>query len=302
LGAVIPRVRKRDWIWRGWQVRYALHPAARTTDLQAPMLFIHGFGASIDHWRHNQGYFATDRVTYALDLIGFGGSEKIEQNFQIDFWVDQVFDFWQALMGQPVILVGNSIGSLVCMACAAKYPQMSQALVLINLPDTTLREDMIPQAIRPWVTKIEQTFTSSVLLKPIFFLLRTPKVIRSWAGIAYQNREAVSNELVEILCAPARDRGAANTFVALFQSMPKSSFGPSAKALLPALEIPILLLWGECDRMISPSLASQFVTYNPRIQLKMLQNTGHCPHDESPELVNKMILNWMIDHGLSSIQ
>jgi len=34
----------------------------------------------------------------------------------------------------------------------------------------------------------------------------------------------------------------------------------------------------------------------------MLPKTGHCPHDESPTLVNKVIQDWMIDHGLSSIQ
>lgn len=279
-----------------------MHPSVSRYPSQAPMLFIHGFGASIDHWRHNLNFFALERFTYALDLVGFGGSEKIELEFQIDFWVEQVFNFWATLIGEPVILVGNSIGSLVCMACAAKYPEMSQALVLINLPDTTLREQMIPQKIRPFVTKIEQTFTAPILLKPLFLLLRTPKVIRSWVGIAYHNRDAVSDELVEMLCEPARDRGAADTFVALFRSMPKSTFGPSAKATLPMLKTPILLLWGECDRMISPKLAQQFVPYNSRIQLELLSNTGHCPHDESPEKVNQVIQDWMIEHGLSSIQ
>lgn len=294
-------VRQRDWIWRGWQVRYAVYPAVNHIDRQAPLLFIHGFGASIGHWRQNLEAFG-DRHAYALDLIGFGSSEKIEQDFNIDFWVEQVFCFWKTFIGQPVILVGNSIGSLVCMACAAKYPETSQALVLINLPDTTLREEMIPQRLRPIVTNIEQVFTTPILLKPLFYLLRTPKIIRAWAGIAYHDRTAVSDELVEILSHPAQDRGAANTFIALFKSMPKASFGPSAKKTLPRLTTPILLLWGECDRMVMPSLAPQFMAYNSQIQLKMLPKLGHCPHDENPTLVNQVIQDWMIDQGLSSIQ
>ena len=295
------QLRQRDWIWRGWQVQYAFCPAQQSAKTTAPLLFIHGFGASIGHWRKNIHAFS-DRDAYALDLVGFGNSEKIEQNFTIDFWVEQVFSFWQTLIGQPVILVGNSIGSLVCMACAAKYPEMSQALVLINLPDTTLREEMIPQRLRPLITKVEQIFTHPILLKPLFQVLRTPKTIRSWAGLAYPDRTAVNDELVDILSQPAQDRGAANTFVALFQSMPKSTFGPSAKVTLPQLKIPILLLWGECDRMVMPNLAQQFVTYNPRIQLIMLSKLGHCPHDENPDVVNPIIKDCMIEQGLSSLQ
>ena len=52
------------------------------------------------------------------------------------------------------------------MACAAKYPEMNaKLLVLINLPDTTLREEMIPKRLRPIITKIEQLFTASPAFK-----------------------------------------------------------------------------------------------------------------------------------------
>ena len=283
-------------------MRYAFAPAHSVDTKQAPILFIHGFGASIDHWRKNLGYFSGDRAAYAIDLVGFGASEKIERAFQIDFWVEQLYAFWQDFLGEPVILAGNSIGSLVAMACAATYPEMSQGLVLINLPDTTLREEMIPQGIRPVLTKIEQLFTAPILLKPLFYLLRSPKVIRSWAGLAYHDRNAVNDELVEILTTPAQDRGAANTFVALFKSMPQSSFGPSAKLTLPKLKIPVLMLWGECDRMVMPSLAETFVGYNHRIELKMLPDAGHCPHDEIPDTVNALIQDWLIEQRLSSLQ
>lgn len=294
--------KKRDWSWQGRQVCYAFSPCQQDVAHQTPILFIHGFGASIDHWRKNLGFFSGDRMSYAIDLVGFGASEKIERSFQIDFWVEQLFAFWTDFLGEPVILVGNSIGSLVAMACAAKYPEMSQGLVLINLPDTTLREEMIPQRIRPVLTKIEQLFTAPILLKPLFYWLRSPKVIRSWAGLAYHDRSAVNDELVDILSTPAKDRGAANTFVALFKSMPQSSFGPSAKLTLPQLNIPILLLWGECDRMVMPSLAKTFVAYNENIELRMLPNAGHCPHDEIPETVNALIQDWLIEQGLSSLQ
>ncbi|NJN24461.1 MAG: alpha/beta hydrolase, partial [Acaryochloridaceae cyanobacterium RL_2_7] len=120
--------------------------------------------------------------------------------------------------------------------------------------------------------------------------------------LAYHDRHAVNDELLEILATPAQDRGAENTFVALFKSMPQASFGPSAKLTLPQLKMPILMLWGECDRMVMPSLAKNFVTYNPQIELHMLPNAGHCPQDEIPDTVNALVQDWLIEQGLSSLQ
>lgn len=290
----------RDWVWRGWQIRYAFQNPPQSCDDQpaegirhATLLFIHGFGASIGHWRQNIEFFSGTHPTYALDLVGFGGTEKVEQAYQIQFWCEQVHDFWQAIIRRPVVIVGNSIGSLVSMAIAAQYPQMCQGVVFINLPDTTLREEMIPAPIRPLVSKIEQLFTTPFLLKPLFHWLRRPHILRSWAGIAYHDRTAITDELIEILAAPTLDRGAANTFVSLFQSMPKANFGPSARLTLPQLQMPILLLWGKCDRMIMPKYGQQFAQYNPKITFKEIDNAGHCPHDEVPDQVNQLLWNWL---------
>ncbi|MCM1982728.1 alpha/beta fold hydrolase [Lyngbya confervoides] len=292
---------QRDWSWRGWQARYSFLPPEIASEDRPPLLFIHGFGASIGHWRQNIPYFAQHHPVYALDLVGFGASEKIEQAFNVDFWVQQVHDFWHTLIQTPVILVGNSIGSLVCMAIAAQYPDLCRGVVLLNLPDTTLREEMIPTWVRPWVTRIEQLFTTPLILKPLFYLLRSPALLKRWARLAYHDGAAVTEELMEILALPTRDRGAAQTFVCLFQSMPKASFGPSAKLTLPRIQAPILLLWGQQDRMVMPHFGHQFARCNPQITHVQLEQAGHCPQDERPEQVNAILADWMDKQGLGAV-
>lgn len=291
---------QRDWCWRGWTTRYTFFRATAdgAGESTPPLLFVHGFGASLGHWRHNFAPFQAQHHLYALDLIGFGASTKVARSYQVNFWVEQLYDFWQTFIQRPVVLVGNSIGSLVCMA-AATHPEMVAGLVLLNLPDTTLRDDMIPAPIRPVVMGVERLFMASWLLKPLFYFLRRPKMIRAWAGRAYENRDRITDELVELLAAPAQDPGAAETFVALFQSIPKSSFGPSAKEILPILDIPILLLWGKQDCMVPVTLAHTFAAYNPRITLIELDSAGHCPHDECPEAVNGILANWLAHSGLT---
>ncbi len=285
---------QREWIWRGWQIRYAY---ARSTHkkqkLRPPLILLHGFGASIEHWRNNIPVFREDYTVYALDLLGFGGSRKADTCFTIDLWVEQVRDFWQTLINEPVILVGNSIGSLVCLRVAQRYPDMAKGLVMLSLPDVSLRQKMLPKLIQPLVTTVENLVASPLLIKSLLKLLRKPGIIQNWAKIAYQDKTAVNEELVKILSAPAYDDGAAATFYALFQGVKKSNFAPGVKDMLPQLTIPILLIWGLKDRMIPPILAKTFAKLNPLVELVELPEVGHCPHDECPDKFNHILLDWL---------
>ncbi len=293
--------RQRDWVWRGWQTRYTyVRPQIRQGPSTTPLILIHGFGASIGHWRHNLTELGQYHTVYALDMLGFGASEKVVADYKVELWVEQVYDFWRTFIGQPAVLIGNSIGSLVCLAAAVTHPAMVQGIVMISLPDPSIREAAMPQFFRPIVSAIERIFTSPLLLRSLFSVVRRPGVVRPWAAIAYANPAAVTEELVEILVGPAQERGSAQAFCAILKAMISPQFGPSVKLVLPNIQIPMLLIWGQQDRMIPGSLARQFVEYNPNLQLLELENAGHCPHDECPEQVNRAILSW-IDSWCSDV-
>lgn len=284
---------QRDWNWRGWQIHYSFSRPENISK-EAPMLMLHGFGASIGHWRNNVSYFAEHRLVYALDLLGFGGSQKAATQYQIKLWVDQVYDFYHTFIKQPMIIVGNSIGSLIALAVATKYPEIVDRLVMISLPDPAFRQEAMPPWLQPTVESVENLFSSPIILRTIFYLVRRPSVVRKWAKIAYFNPQAVNDELVDILTLPALDRHAARAFSGLFRSISDPEF-PGVKKMLPKLKIPILLIWGKEDRMIPPRFAKpeQFLQYNPNLQLIQLADAGHCPHDECPERVNQAIMDWI---------
>jgi pimeloyl-ACP methyl ester carboxylesterase len=283
---------QRDWIWQGWHTRYTFIRSQQPPTLP-PILFLHGFGASIGHWRQNLPFFAQNHTVYALDLLGFGASEKAPIAYSVDLWVQQVRDFWQTFIGQPMILVGNSIGSLIALSAAHTYPEMVQGLTMISLPDPSLREDLVPAWCRPISARMEQAFAADWLLKPLFYWVRRPQVVRPWIGLAYARPEAVTDELVDILTTPAGDRGAAQAFSNLLQAMVNPRFGPKVSVVLPTLNIPILLIWGDQDRMVPPTFAKTFAAMNARIQLVELDNAGHCPHDECFQEVNQLIETWL---------
>jgi len=293
--------RQRDWIWRGWQTRYTYLRAETPTDLP-PLLFLHGFGASIAHWRHNLAELGQNRSVYALDMLGFGASEKVSAHYNAAFWAEQAYDFWQTFIRQPVVLVGNSIGSLACLTIAARYPEMVQGLVLINLPDASVLETpqwvqssvkAVGKCLQPLLNLTKSLLLSPLIFDPVFHVLRTPLGIRLWAQMAYATASAVTDELIEILSLPAYDRGAKQALRAMIQTKPTFVTVHTAKTLLPQLSVPILLLWGNQDRMVPPNLAPLFLKYKPDITLAKIENAGHCPHDECPAEVNQLILDWL---------
>lgn len=289
----------RQWIWRGWKIRYTYMESQEKT-LSPPLILLHGFGASLGHWRKNLAILAQGRRVYALDLLGFGGSEKAPVDYQVGLWVEQVYDFWYTFIHQPVILVGNSIGSLVGLATADRHREMVTGLVMISLPDPGLRTESLSKLgslapkLETILSKIEGFFLSPLLLRPLFHFLKRPAIIQRWASFAYGNPEAVTEELVEIITTPTTDLGAPRAFCLLFQRIGSAQFGPSVKEVLPDIPIPILLIWGQQDRMIPAQLAQpqQFLEYHQNLQFVQLPG-GHCLHDECPEEVNSLILGWM---------
>jgi pimeloyl-ACP methyl ester carboxylesterase len=290
---------QRDWVWRGWQTRYTFMRAERNPEAQRsrpPLILIHGFGAAIEHWRYNLPVLSQERDVYALDLLGFGASRKAATAYTVFLWAQQVYDFWQTFIRQPVVLVGNSIGSLVCYVAAAAYPEMVQGIAMLSLPDVSLRQEMIPKILQPLVTRVENLVASPPLLKCLFRFLRRRGVIRRWARIAYADPSAIDDELVEILAAPAYDEGAAQTFCALFQAVRQPNFAPPAQVVLPRLAVPVLLIWGTQDRMVPPSLAPFFANLNPQIHFVAIDRAGHCPQDECPDQLNPILLNWLDAH------
>lgn len=287
---------QRDWIWRGWQIRYSYFRANQEKTNNPPVIFLHGFGAAIEHWRHNLPVVKEYHPVYAIDLLGFGGSSKVSTNYNIYLWVDLIYDFWGTFINRPVILVGNSLGSLISLVATANHPEMATGLVMINIPDISLRQKAMPQWLLPIVTNIENLVASPLLLKILFKIVRSPKLIRRWLEFAYYDKRVVTDELVEIVSVPPQDIGAAETFISLFAGVRTKDFAPSVDFLLSQLKIPILLIWGKQDRMIPPSLGPILAKLNQQIKLVEIADAGHCPQDECYQEFNYILNQWLEEY------
>ncbi len=284
---------QRDWVWRGWQIRYSyLKPPFSPNTEKPPILLIHGFGASLHHWRFNISVLAEEYPVYAIDLLGFGASRKADTEYNTQLWTELIYDFWQTFINQPMIMVGNSLGSLICVVTAYNYPKIVKKITLLNLPDVTIRQEMIPKIVQPIIKIIETIFSDPIFLKPLFLILRQPSILKKCLSMAYIDQSKIDQELINIIAIPPQDENAIKAFIGLCRGVNNVNFAPSMKQILPQLNIPILLIWGLKDCMIPSSLASIFAQLNAKIELVTLENVGHCPQDEIPEKFNQILLNY----------
>lgn len=284
---------QRDWVWRGWQTRYAYSRPANLNPQQPPVMFLHGFGGSIGHWRHNWSPIAAHHAVYALDLVGFGASRKPQTQYNINLWVEQLHDFWRTFIRVPMVIVGNSIGSLVALVAAATYPEMVRSLVMVSLFDPSVEQDKIPGWLLPAVNKFKLFLVQPWLLKRIFYVVRRPWWVKRWAQFAYANDVAIDPELLDIFLTPAQEPEAANAFAAILRGMISSYFSPNVRRFFPRMKLPMLLIWGHRDRIIPRSNIASLARLNPRLQFVEMPAAGHCAHDELPTEVNQLLINWL---------
>lgn len=281
-----------EWTWQGWPIHYTKAGEDRRG---LPILLIHGFGASVGHWRRNILALAEEHPVYALDLLGFGNSAKPILNYTIDLWVNQVRDFWQALIRRPVILVGHSVGGLVSLELAARDRELTAGLCLISCADGPHPEEL--PAPLGWLVQGLCEGLVAVLACPLtypalFNWIRQKEVLRLWIQNVYRRTEAVDDELVTIFQQPAYDANAQQVFIEALKAILTRRF-TSPRLLLPTIHKPILLLWGQEDPAVPSFLADKFKEWQPRLTLVKLPGIGHCAHDELPTWVNTLLKEWI---------
>lgn len=256
-------------------------------------MFVHGFGANLGHWRKNIPVLGKHHPVHALDLLGFGGSAKPgDAVYAFETWGTQVADFTREVVGAPAILVGNSIGAIVALQAAVSSPEQVAGVVMINC-SLRLLHDRKRQTL-PWLRRTSTPLLQRILSVPalgrfFFERVRKPASVRRILKQAYVREEAVTDELIDLLCKPAHDPGAAEVFLSFINY----SGGPLAEDLLPQIRCPVLILWGEQDPWEPIALGRELADYPCVRKFVPIQRAGHCPQDEAPEEVNEQILAWI---------
>jgi pimeloyl-ACP methyl ester carboxylesterase len=278
------------WNWRGEPVYYVKMGERNN---RPPLLLIHGFGASTDHWRKNVIGLSNEFEVWAIDLLGFGRSAKPDWKYSGHLWRDQIHEFVTEVIGAPAVIAGNSLGGYVGLCAASQRPQSAAGLILINSagPFTdiqgTTKPDPIRQVMGSFVMSLFHQDWASWLL---FQYVRQKSTIRKTLEKVYLDQSAVTDRLIDEIQRPAFDQGAEKVFASVF----RTPQGEKVDVLLGQLTCPLLMLWGEGDPWINArERGAKFRSYHPQLTEYYL-NAGHCPHDEIPDRVNQLMRDWVL--------
>ncbi|CAN6563186.1 unnamed protein product [Malus baccata var. baccata] len=196
------------WTWRGHKIHYVVQGEGPPV-----VLIIHGFGASAFHWRVGQKY-----KVYAIDLLGFGWSEKALVDYDALVWRDQVVDF--AENGRLVIFLNTGL------------PERVVGVALLNSagqfgnPNSEAEKSREETALQKFILKpLKEVFQRVVLG---FFVL---------ASKVYKNTANADDYLVESIVMPAADPNAGEVYYS-------------------KMSCPLLLVWGDLDPWVGPAKAN----------------------------------------------
>ena len=293
------------WIYKKSKVHF------RVTGHEScpPLLLIHGFGVSSDHWRNNADFFASEGFrVYGIDLIGFGKSDQIGQKNQYlnnVFWASQLASFIDEVVDSKkngkVILIGNSLGSLIAITTLYQRPELIKSIIAAPLPEPILLNPikcLFPnwfQNIKRFLIKL---FFNLFPLKILINIISRSKLIIFALQSAYYRPIKTDKILKRIVTLPARRPNASNALRSMCIGMSlrsNESKGPSIISKIKKLtnRPPILLIWGEEDKLIPLFLAKRLIKLHPWLKLSVINEAGHCLHDELPTHFNQIVLRWL---------
>ncbi|CAJ1976382.1 unnamed protein product [Sphenostylis stenocarpa] len=301
----VEKIKQRCLTWQ-WKGQYSINYFVSSDSPQQlhanhpPLLLVHGFGASIPHWRRNIKTLAQNYTVYAIDLLGFGASDK-PPGFQytMETWAQLILDFMNEVIQKPTVLIGNSVGSLACLIAASDSSQtLVRGIVLLNcaggMNNKAIVDDWRIKLLLPLLWLIDFLLKQKGIASALFERVKQRENLRNVLSSVYGNKESADEELVEIIREPANAPGALDAFVSIVTGPP----GPNPVVLMPKISLPVLLLWGDEDPFTPidgpvGKYFSSLPSQQENVELFLLEGVGHCPHDDRPDLVHEKLLPWL---------
>ena len=238
-----------------------------------PILLLHGFESSLLEFRLLIPLLAGKNETWAVDLLGFGFTERIKTiNYSPATIKTHLYHFWKTQINQPVILVGASMGGATAIDFTLDYPDSVNKLVLIN---SVGYSGSFPQGrfLFPPFDYLAVEYWKQRKLKALFF------------SETFGN--LTNSEITSLQCATLH-LDMPNWHEATI-SFTKSGGYSDIAARIKQISKPTLILWGEKDETLGTADAYKFQRDIPQSQLIWLK-CGHTPQLQQPEVVAEWIL------------
>lgn len=263
-------------------------PPQRENDGLTTLLLLHGLGSYMPAWSKVIPLLSQTYRVVAMDLPGFGKSDKGDHPYSMSFFAEVVEEACQALHLDRVVLCGHSMGGQIAMTHALHHPERSHALILFA-----------PAGLERF-SETEAAWLRLAISQESVLGTREPAIHNNLAANFYQmppDAWFMVADRLAIMGGPE--------FLPYARAVARSLAGMLAGPIydsLPRLTVPTLLLFGEEDRFIpnpvlhkgsTRDLALLGASRIPRCQLRLFADTGHMLQFERPETCAAQMLGFL---------
>jgi pimeloyl-ACP methyl ester carboxylesterase len=252
------------------------------------IVLVHGYGTHGAFWRKWIPALSRDHQVHAVDLMGFGSAPAPwSGDYSPSAQAERLAGFLREVGADgPIVLVGHSLGAGIALLAAVTLAEESGASPIVGL--VIVSGAAYPQRL--------PTYMSLARMRAVgdLFLLAPPPrfaIRRGIRGIVH-DPASITNEQVDAYRSPLRSmRRRWAALRAARQIDMKKALGLAA--LLPILEVPSLLLWGEEDRVVTLDTGRRLSRDLARSTLVTLPGVGHLPPEEAPEASLAPVLDFL---------
>ncbi len=243
-----------------------------------PIIFLHAFPLNRSMWQSQITALLNEQRyrLVALDWRGFGESESNTTITSMELLADDVAALMDALGMQQAILCGLSMGGYVAFAFLRKYPQRVSGLILADTKPGADTEEA--RANRAKVAQLAEAQGPGAVAD-----LQLPNLISDYTHQYHLEVEARVRRMAEA----ATGSGIA----AISRGMAQRA---DSNDLLPQITVPTLVIVGERDALIPPSVAQEYAEKIPGAQFAVIPYAGHLSNLEQPEAFLEVVHNFLL--------
>lgn len=237
-----------------------------------PLLLVHGFGGSTWTWREVAPRLAERYSVMAVDLVGFGLTERPEEPaaYTREAQVAMLSGLLEAVGWRSAHVMAHSYGGAVAMAMATQEPDRVRSLVLVDSAPPWYPVDR-----RRGIARYRPLIAAYLRA----FALRESNVRRALRRI-YAEDERVTDELVSAYLERLRSEGIVRAYRGL--TMPRSDRPEIPVVLFEEIHQPTLIVWGSDDTVVRPESGWDVVDRFQDGRMVEIPQCGHSPQEECP--------------------
>ena len=267
------------------------------------MVLVHGLGGSHLNWDLFGPLVREHARVFAVDLPGFGRSEPGGRTASVAANVAVLHRFLTEVVGEPAVLVGNSMGGMISILEAGEHPDAVRGLVLLD--------PAVPGPRRALDPLVAVTFALYALpfVGERFLWLRRRRAsavsrVREMLALCGVDPDQVPRGVIDRSVTLLEERedvdGMDRAFLAAARSLLRLLADPRRyRSAMTSIGAPVLLVHGDRDRLVPVAAARDIARRHPAWRYTEMAGVGHIPQLQEPDRLAGEVLDWMRAQALT---